>query len=611
MNATAEKLVSAVSACPDAFENRAITGFDEFQDVDTPVSSGVPRVPKEKERPYYDTHKTHGLWGAPGVYCYPREKDNGEVPPPVWICSPLDVVARTRSADSEEWGRLLEWHDPDGIFKQWAMPEQMLASSEAADILRVLMAGGLDVSFRCKKDLISYLASRRPFTRAVCVQRCGWADLGVYVLPGHVVNETNGDKYIFQAENRPEPHASRGTLESWRDDVAALAVGNSRLMFAICCAFAGPLLEPCGLAGGGFHFVGASSIGKSLSMLMAASVIGDPSKGVLTWRATDNGLEGVAYRHCDGLLCLDELGQVDGRKAGEIAYMLANGTGKARATKEGGARSRQTWRLVFLSNGELDLSSHMASVGQQAKAGQEVRMVSIPADAGKGLGIFESLHGEPDAKAMADRVKRATIANYGCAFVPFIQHVAEQPETISRRVSTLVADFTAANVPAGADGQVYRAAERFALVAAAGVIATEAGITGWDRYAALFAARDCFNAWLERRGGAGSHEDAEIISRLMQTLTADGSRFESMATANATDAPKVHNRLGFVEGGRYTIPVSCFKEIFAGIDDARAAKVLVAAGIIKHELGKALPRPILPGLGRQRCYSIDSGDLPA
>lgn len=611
MNATAEKLVSAVSACPEAFETRAVTGFNEFQDVDTPVSSGVPRVPKEKERPYFDQHKTHGPWGMPGIYYYGREKEDGEAPPPVWICAPLDVVARTRSSDSEEWGRLLEWHDPDGVYKQWSMPESMLASSEAADILRVLMAGGLDVSFRHKKDLISYLASRRPFARAVCVQRCGWAEPGVYVLPGHVINESNQDRYIFQAENRPEPHASRGTLESWREDVAALAVGNSRLMFAICCAFAGPLLEPCGLAGGGFHFVGASSIGKSLSMTMAASVIGDPSKSVLTWRATDNGLEGVAYRHNDGLLCLDELGQVDGRKAGEIAYMLSNGTGKARATKEGGARSRQTWRLVFLSNGELDLSSHMASVGQQAKAGQEVRMVSIPADAGKGLGIFECLHGEPDAKAMADRVKKATTANYGSANIPFIQHIAEQPETISRRVSELVADFIKTSAPAGADGQVYRAAERFALVAAAGVIATEAGITSWDKLAASFAARDCFNAWLERRGGAGSHEDTEIIARLVGTLTADGSRFESMATANATDAPRVHNRLGFVDGGRYTIPVSGFREIFSGLDDARAAKVLAAAGIIKHEIGKDLPRLTLPGLGRQRCYIIDASDLPA
>jgi uncharacterized protein (DUF927 family) len=59
---------------------------------------------------------------------------------------------------------------------------------------------------------------------------------------------------------------------------------------------------------------------------------------IRTWRATSNGLEGVAALHCDSLLCLDEMGQVDSREGGHIAYMLANGVGKTRATRTGEAR---------------------------------------------------------------------------------------------------------------------------------------------------------------------------------------------------------------------------------------------------------------------------------
>ncbi|MGE9575463.1 DUF927 domain-containing protein, partial [Escherichia coli] len=73
-------------------------------------------------------------------------------------------------------------------------------------------------------------------------------------------------------------------------------------------------------------------------MTVAASVISDPKEYIRSWRATDNGLEGIAARHNDGLLCLDEIAQVDASKAGEIAYMLPNGKGKQRSTKNGTAK---------------------------------------------------------------------------------------------------------------------------------------------------------------------------------------------------------------------------------------------------------------------------------
>ncbi|WP_375542501.1 DUF927 domain-containing protein [Paraburkholderia sp. CNPSo 3272] len=38
------------------------------------------------------------------------------------ICSPLRVTALVRDASSENWGRLLEWHDAEGVPHRWAMP---------------------------------------------------------------------------------------------------------------------------------------------------------------------------------------------------------------------------------------------------------------------------------------------------------------------------------------------------------------------------------------------------------------------------------------------------------------------------------------------------------
>jgi Domain of unknown function (DUF927) len=42
------------------------------------------------------------------------------------------------------------------------------------------------------------------------------------------------------------------------------------------------------------------------------------------WKATANGLEGVAVVHSDARLCLDEIAQLtNSKEAGDVAYMLA------------------------------------------------------------------------------------------------------------------------------------------------------------------------------------------------------------------------------------------------------------------------------------------------
>ena len=47
---------------------------------------------------------------------------------------------------------------------------------------------------------------------------------------------------------------------------------------------------------------------------------------------------------------------MDPKQAGEAAYMLANGKGKARASRTGDARAPASWRLLFLSSGEIGIT---------------------------------------------------------------------------------------------------------------------------------------------------------------------------------------------------------------------------------------------------------------
>jgi putative DNA primase/helicase len=107
--------------------------------------------------------------------------------------------------------------------------------------------------------------------------------------------------------------------------------------------------------GGGLNFFGPSSAGKTTLLQAAASVWGrGASPGYIrTWRATANGLEGAAAGATDTALVLDEFGVVEARDAAAAFYGLANGSGKARAARDGSLREPKSWRVLILSSGEI------------------------------------------------------------------------------------------------------------------------------------------------------------------------------------------------------------------------------------------------------------------
>ena len=231
-----------------------------------------------------------------------------------------------------------------------------------------------------------YVQACRIKTRATCTGRTGWHG-GAYVLPDKTIADETAERVLLQTLADPPAISMAGSEADWFRHVGALCIGNSRLALAASMAFAAPLLHLVGEGSGGINLVGASSTGKTTALRVAASVWGAPDP-LRTWRATANGLEGAAALCNDGLLILDELGEIDPREAGAAAYMLANNAGKARARRDGLARPTATWRLLFLSSGEIGLADHMREAGKRVRAGQEVRLADLPADAGAGHGLF-------------------------------------------------------------------------------------------------------------------------------------------------------------------------------------------------------------------------------
>lgn len=541
-----------------------------------------------------------------GVWYQPPPNNSGEEPTPQWICAELHVIAQTRTNKSEEWGRLLVWHDEDGIRHQWAMPNELL-QGDGQVVRQELARLGLQMGHgRKARDLLSSFLSTYPCSaRARCVDRLGWQG-GIYITPSESIGQEN-EIVVFQNVQVIEPALSvSGSVDDWKQSVAALAQGNSRLVFALSVAFAAALVEIVGADSGGFHFRGKSSSGKTTALKITASVWGDPNTYPRLWRATTNGLEGLAALHNDGLLILDELSQMDAKDVGEAAYLLANGQGKSRASKFGSVRQAAKWRLLFLSAGEESLSAMMAKAGKKANAGQEVRLADIDADAGAEMGIFENLHDKITPSAMALAIKDAAQSYYGAVGEAWLRRiVADRPE-LADFLKDGIEQFTKEVLPSQAEGQVVRVAQRFGLVATAGELATHYGLTGWPADEAIAAVKRCFLSWLGAFGGAGNREDRALLAQVKAFLEAHGSsRFEEWDNASGRI---VVNRAGFrkVNGdGRVTFYVlpEAFKEICKGFEPKMAGKTLAQAGwIVPDSTGGNQQKPRLPEMGPTRCY---------
>ncbi len=155
-------------------------------------------------------------------------------------------------------------------------------------------------------------------------------------------------------------------------------------------------------------------------------------------------------------------------------------------------------------------------------------------------------------------------------------------------------------------GEVARAADRFALVAQAGHLATQAGTLPWVQGEALAAASACFAAWLEARGGAVSTAERDVVEAALGFVKRHRGRYTWLHRSDDDRSPEHPNAAGYKaslghEGSVTTLELLTHPEVFrnevvAGFNPAEAIKILIAARVlIPGSDGKATQKRRVPG----------------
>jgi putative DNA primase/helicase len=252
--------------------------------------------------------------------------------------------------------------------------------------------------------------------------------------------------------------------------------------------------------------------------------------------------------------------------------------------------------------------------------------------------LFEDLHGFESGKALSKHiVATATTRFYGTAGRAFLAAIMPQLDDIRRQATEVTAAFCEAYLPKGADGQVGRVAQRFALIAFAGELAIRLGVIKvWAPGTAIAAAGICFEAWLKERGHQGAaevHGGIEAVRSFLQMngmarfvdawgeeeLAAEHERWVKIAEEAGTrppaplrspipqrDACGFRRKISAKGGWEFYINDAGWAEISAGFNPKTLAKTMIEAkALLPDPQGNRNKRLIrVPGYGRHRCYHI-------
>lgn len=183
---------------------------------------------------------------------------------------------------------------------------------------------------------------------------------------------------------------SHGSEAKWLDIAAEVRAMSTTAKIILAASFSSVLLEPLGCLPFFVHLWGVDSgTGKTVALMVAASVWGDPAIGnyVKTFDGTVVGMEKTAAFLNELPLCLDELQLAKDNKGRTNfdVYKLAQGVGRTRGNRAGGVDLTPTWHNCILTTGESPLT------GQASGAGAVNRVIDIECKASQAV-IKDGMH---------------------------------------------------------------------------------------------------------------------------------------------------------------------------------------------------------------------------
>ena len=214
---------------------------------------------------------------------------------------------------------------------------------------------GVMVTSESAKDLVKYLSEVAslnmqtiPFYRSI--SRLGWIEKDFAPYDKTIKYDGDAD---FQ--NIYEHVGECGDYKLWLDHITVLRENiNIRLMLS--ASFASVLIEKVGALPFVLHLWGTTGFGKTVSLMVASSIWGNPDMGCLTrsMNATANSIVRTASFLYSIPFCADEMQQIKDRWGNYDNFIMfvCEGIDRGKAKAKGGVEEQKVWKNAFIFTGE-------------------------------------------------------------------------------------------------------------------------------------------------------------------------------------------------------------------------------------------------------------------
>ena len=352
-----------------------------------------------------------GDWEADDSGIFKKNGYNDEVACP----HPIMPVERLVNIDTGEEKLQLAFRKGT-IWRKIIVSKMVLASSNK---VTELAGSGIAVTSQNARAFIQYISDMENMNYYLIPEKKSIGRFG-YIpdegfspfVDGLIFDGDVNFKAMFQTVR------SRGSETKWLETAAEVREMSTTVKIILAASFASVLLEPLNCLPFFVHLWGVDSgTGKTVALMVAASVWGDPAVGayVKTFDGTVVGMEKTAAFLNNLPFCLDELQLAKdskGRTTFDV-YKLAQGVGRTRGNRSGGVDLTPTWRNCILTTGESPLT------GTASGAGAVNRVIDIECKSAQAV--------IKDGMRISGAVKR----NYGFAGRKFVERLY-QPGVIDQ-----------------------------------------------------------------------------------------------------------------------------------------------------------------------------------
>ena len=223
---------------------------------------------------------------------------------------------------------------------------------------------GIDVTTESSKDLVSYLSdvlAKNEIPVYKSVSRCGWLSDGFSPYFGDL--KFDGD---VSFRDMYESLASRGDYEEWKKELSKMRKQSKIFRVLLSASFASPLIHKVGALPYILHLYGGTGAGKTVGLMVAMSVWGNPALGKLVKSLNNTN---VSFSRTAGFLnnipmACDELEMLSKHvDTDKLIMLLCEGMDKGRGTIDGGLQVTHSWKNAFLFSGEHPITRESSGGG--------------------------------------------------------------------------------------------------------------------------------------------------------------------------------------------------------------------------------------------------------